>query len=384
VSNLIWVLVVSAALPARGPRSNVVPEDESEAALAELEQGIAEGREVDLSEVVELGRARMLPALASHVATAGDEVGSLAVLRALAAVGTSRDLELALRASGSGSAGPLECELERTLREVFARDAEAVRCAPQLALHAPRDRAAAVVRALAGRGAPAQAELIEILGHAPELDLVVLSTLVGNLRSHGPGAEAPSVARALRPYLTSGDAQLARESAAALGELGDDDALPELIRVLEAGNPSVAAAAHRALATITGLAWGPDATRWRRWLHNEQCWFDQRVPSLAADLGDTPAWRALTALGELGGHRYRRRELVACAQRALGHSVPEVRAAACQALARLGWRGSALALVEVLAGDEPCVVQAAGNALRELTGLKLADQDLQAWRDALD
>ena len=41
-------------------------------------------------------------------------------------------------------------------------------------------------------------------------------------------------------------------------------------------------------------------------------------------------------------------------------------------------------LVEVLAGDEPGVVQAAGNALRELTGLKLADQDLQAWRDALD
>ena len=383
MSSLGWLLIVGAVIPAGGLRSQEAPGGGPEAVLAALEQSIAAGREVDLSGVLELGRERMHPALVARAAAARDEIGRVAVLRALGAVGTARDLDLAVQASGSGSAGPAERELERTLREILARDAEAARGASQLALHASLDRAPAILRALAGCGSSAQVELIEILGHTSELDLVVLSSLVGNLRSEGPGTDAASVARALRPYLSSQDVQLARESAAAIGELGDDDALPELIRLLEAGNPAVADAAHRALASITGLAWGPDVSRWRRWLHAEQSWFGQRAPSLLADLGDTPAWRALTALGELGGHRYRRRELVAGTQRALEHPVPEVRAAACRALARLGWRGAAHALVDVLACEEPCVVKAAGSALRELTGLAFGDDDLQAWRAAL-
>lgn len=378
MNELLWILLATCAAEVAGDPGTAPPG-----------AGCPAPEEFEEPEALELEALRALPyeelraalVVRAEQPDRGDEA-RVVELSVLAELGTEDDLDLALALAGgpTASSSCVASELQRAVAAILARHPAGRSRATRLAMNAPSGHAVALVRAVAATGADAQPELAALLGRTFELDLTVLSALVGNVRASGPCAEASEVAEAARPLLQGEDPQVQREACALAAELGDAQAVPVLVELLgtESGAP-----AHVALVTITGLAWETDPERWRTWLLAEQDWFARQAPSLFADLGDTPAQRALAALGELGGHRYRRDRIGAEVLRALEHAALEVRVAACGTLERLEWTGATAALVDVLTHDRPEVVAAAGRTLRALTGLEHADDELDAWRDVV-
>ena len=75
---------------------------------------------------------------------------------------------------------------------------------------------------------------------------------------------APPVLAAIRRALASGHPVRSRRAARALGTIGDADAVPDLIRMLEAGG-ELAGAAAEALTAVTLQELGSDSRRWIAW-----------------------------------------------------------------------------------------------------------------------
>ena len=140
---------------------------------------------------------------------------------------------------------------------------------------------------------------------------------------------------------------------AVLGAMGDEAAVPLLMPLLVAPEP-VGAAAHRALAQLSRR---PD---------------DRLLEGLASE--DPRARRAvLTVIS----HPSAQGPVVAC----LDDPDTEVRAAACDALARIGQARSAAALFGRLADPSPLVVQSAIAAIQSLGGSETEALALAAARD---
>ncbi|CAN92819.1 unknown protein [Sorangium cellulosum So ce56] len=170
------------------------------------------------------------------------------------------------------------------------------------------------------------------------------------LRSEAP---APGVARRLSQSLAGADPAEQAALCSVLGAIGGDEALLELTRLLDA-DPPVASAAADALGQLSRSA-------------------DPRVLAALRD-GDSarrllllPLVRGTAAAGDV--------------ERCLADPDAEVRAAACDALARIAEPGSARALFQVLDDPSPRVVHAATTAIQGLGGPEVEALALAAARD---
>lgn len=236
---------------------------------------------------------------------------------------------------------------------------------------------AALGRTGRGRGL---ALLERLLGHEASLDRAVLAAL-GRLRPHDDPRAGEAASRVLRRYLDAFDPELRRQAALALGRLRDDEAVPELLALLEDPDRRVQRAASLALGWISSLALGPRAEAWQHWYAREQAWFEAEAGALRADLSAPEPARALAALRILGSHPLHRRELGVEVREQLANEEPLVAVAACATLARLDDVGAVAPLVEMLEDEREAVRAAARLALTSLTGRDLGPEPAtwHAW-----
>jgi len=163
---------------------------------------------------------------------------------------------------------------------------------------------------------------------------------------------APATARRLGQALTGADATEQIAIAWLLGIVGGADAIAALSRLLDAESP-VAQAAAQALAEVAGTA------------------VDEMI--VALDQGDSA--RRLVLLPMI-----RRASAVPVVIRCLADEDAAVRAAACDALARIGSPGAVPAIFRLLADGNPRVVQAAIAAIQALGGSDAERLALEAGR----
>jgi HEAT repeat protein len=200
-------------------------------------------------------------------------------------------------------------------------------------------------------------------------------------RSLDPKANAEVVDR-LRGLLQSGDPNVQRAVALALGELRDERSIPVLIDLLEGSDVGLAQNACWALQHATGLEFPASAERWRQWYAQERSWFARAERGILRDLGSRDPSKVSTALREIGRRRTERDALATEVLEVLTRAEPSLRAQACETLAALGSSVALPALLERLESDIPFCSQSAWRALCGITGLDLPP-DVTAWRDAL-
>jgi hypothetical protein len=267
------------------------------------------------------------------------EPNELALL--LQAVGLSTDAE-----DAAPSASPAESRAIGEALLVFQRRG---------ALH--RDTLSAASSAL---GRDVVIALAGAVANSPDADGFAL--VRGLLESDGAVAtpqllaalqfSAPSVPRLartraftqVRRRLESRDTAEVLAAIGAVRALGDVDAAPTLVTLLE-GEPT-RLAARAALTALTGRDHGERAGEWRGWLAQEDAWA-RAAPQLAPLLRAGPAAEALRALHEvLARHTHvsERRQLVS---EALAHPAPSVRSAAAAGLLELADESALAALVRV-------------------------------------
>ncbi|WP_437579986.1 HEAT repeat domain-containing protein [Sorangium sp. So ce887] len=170
------------------------------------------------------------------------------------------------------------------------------------------------------------------------------------LRAEAP---APGAARRLSQSLAGADPAEQAVICSVLGAIGGEDVLLDLTRLLDA-EPPVASAAADALFQLSRSA-------------------DSRVLAALRD-GDSsrrllllPLVRGVAAAGDV--------------EQCLADPDPEVRAAACDALARISEPGSARALFQLLDDPNPRVVHAATTAIQCLGGPDVEALALAAARE---
>lgn len=285
--------------------------------------------------------------------------------------GRAQDLELALAVASTASAedqSSARTRLEVAVAAVAARDGRAALRLRELLPGAADWIAPGLVRGLASAGsAEAVLALSEELDRSPQHELLLL----GELARAARGAPMPCDARTSSEVvdrLRSADPAVARAAACAAGALEDAEALPILIALLDGHVPGVGESALAALRQITRCTYGAASGAWVAWLDRERNWLEQRAADLERQLAGPDAGKALVALREISGHKYRRHELAALAARALAHASPEVRRAACAALAELGSRAGVPHLTEHLADEDAQVARAALDCLAVVAG----------------
>ena len=169
-----------------------------------------------------------------------------------------------------------------------------------------------------------------------------------------------------------------------LGELGDVEAVPELIELLEPADTAISKAAYRALCGTTGRRLRHDLGAWEGWYLSELTWLRRDLPVLARALHGDDARVARTAVDELAAHPLFPDELAGELVLLLDSDDVQLAGSACAALGRLHARAAVPALVEVLDDRhaDPATHVAARDALQQITGLELP-LDAALWRRRL-
>jgi HEAT repeat protein len=178
--------------------------------------------------------------------------------------------------------------------------------------------------------------------------------------------------------LTSGDERRAQAAAAALAELEDPRAVPDLIALLDSSNANLRESADRALVRTAGRDFRGDRARWQAWYDAEQAWWVGAEAELLASLRSDRDVDVARALNEVAGHRLFRRELEYSLLVELGDDDPSIVATACITLGRLGSRAAAPELEALAAHADPRIAEAARVARRRIPGPPAAAATAQA------
>ena len=350
-------------------------------------------RQLVLQEVVRrFGREAVLARLAE--AEPGDErEAALRTLRALALVGGTSDLDLALqRASQCIGREPADEAAQEVLPTevggalvgalsgILERDERACRALGSRIASQPREIAIRAIHAL-GKQPIAGATLAGQLGFDAALD----ESLLAQLSREHVGARLvldDQQVNTVRSYLWDLNRSLVHRSALVVLQLQDFGAAERLAELLEGDDEELREVAHRALRAMSGLELSADAARWRAWESAERVWFEDHAPELVHALDHTLPAEVERGLAGLETHRFERHWIAQEIARVLEREESELRRRACEALARLASDRVVDELATCLDDPEPVVVQEALNALRSITGWELS-ADAELWRQAL-
>ncbi len=354
----------------------------------QAEQKLSEPQRAILLAALARREARAVTAaLDRRLELAQDPAGRLLAIRVLGAVGDASSMErMVALALVSGEEQP-PAGLEEALREALAcslkRESKGFAEIERLL-----QRSAAVLRPalVQAAGDTRQARALGVFSRAltlqSELAPIVASQVTRVGRSLDPKANADVIDR-LRGLLQSGDPNVQRSVALALGELRDERSIPMLIDLLEGSDSGLAQNACWALQHATGLQFPASAERWRQWYADERSWFAREERGMLRDLESRDPAKVSTALREISRRRTERDALAVEVIAVLQRAEPSLRAQACETLAALGSSVALSALLDRLESDIPFCSQSALRALCAITGLDLPN-DAAAWRAALD
>jgi hypothetical protein len=315
--------------------------------------------------------------------TAASDRTTLGMLRVLERFGSAEDLLGAARWTQSeielyGSDALLEATLRDATHRILRRDARGFEWISGVIQSSRADVGSSLCRGAGDtdslRALPVFANL---LGWSADLDVGLLQQ-IGRLSAQCELPAEPRLQSVVRGFLGSDDPRVAREAAVVCARLEDFDAADVLVDLLDGEDRSVSEASAWALATLTGLAFGEDAGRWRTWLASEEQWLDEAAPGLTAALQDPDAGQVVLALNELSRHRYQRATLAAGLLPGLEDERADIRLLTCTALGRIGSKAALIALIESLDDPEQPVSNAAHAALCQISGRELPP-DPQVW-----
>lgn len=241
---------------------------------------------------------------------------------------------------------------------------------------------ALVVRAAGEASTPATTRfLASLIGRAGALDALVVGELAREAARQPVTLDARAL-DALRGELHRAEPELRRVCAAALGALGDADAVEPLVGLLASSDPLESITVHRSLQQICGADLGVDPQAWTRWLDGEETWWSDDAPRELERLQGNDLAAIHKAIGALLRHPLRRHESAAAIAPLLGNQDAGVVAAARRALERLDSAAALPGLVDALADADDAGREANARLLRKLTGLDLP-ADYLAWSRAL-
>jgi hypothetical protein len=300
-----------------------------------------------------------------------------AALQLLAVLGTRGDLRLALElATNEDPEAPIAPELraafESTLAAMCERDASTARALGGFFTRAHPSLQASIVTVLAGEGSSETlAQLAGLLGQASSAADALLLLEIGDLAQRLRGADhAPALER-VRGYLGHPDPALAVLSCRAIEKLGDEEAIPELITLLDHADRNVRRAAQGAVSELTGLALGGESGAWLAWLDEELAWWDERAAACRVALSSGTGLEAAAALDDLAPRRLYPDRSCELYELALERPELDLVQLACRALAAVRSPRAVPALVGALQHADPRVVAQAWRSLKAITGLSL-------------
>ncbi len=309
-------------------------------------------------------------------------------LQLLSRLGTRSDLKLALELGTPDDAeSPISPELrqafERSIAGIASRDPAALRALAAFIPRAHPSLQGSIALVLAdGDAGEALSGLASALGStSPAADALLLLE-IGELGKRLTGTADLAALAQVRGYLGHPDAKLAVLACLALEKLGDDEAVPDLIALLDHRDPNVQREAHRALAQLTGLGLGAGSEDWLERLDAELAWWEERAENCRSALSSGSASEVAVAIQEICRHRLfpsRASELLTLG---LERQETELVQLACRCLGSLRSRSAIPALLGALAHADPAVVETAGRALKKITGLSLPPLE-RAWRARL-
>ncbi|HEX6883336.1 MAG TPA: HEAT repeat domain-containing protein [Planctomycetota bacterium] len=210
--------------------------------------------------------------------------------------------------------------------------------------------------------------LTQLFGRTPELDLAALEALAA-LGERYPWSAGATVSKRLLAALGQEESDLRATAARALGRTRDPAAVPALIECLTV--PSLERTAEWALREITAQPGLAGAEAWRAWSAAESAWWRGEGERALAQLQPRSGGSIAAALRTLMAHPAGRDRTARALGPVLGELEPELAVLACQVLARLQARLAVPDLVALLSSSDARVREAAGAALRQLTGATL-------------
>ncbi len=335
-----------------------------------------------------LGREAVVPALEQRL-EAGLVMPAVrgTLLDALAAVGSVEDLDLAIglvwpAGGGAHDVEPLLPFLDEAVCGLHERDERTLDAVRDRVLDARFDVAVGLIRAASATESRDGLDMLSgLLGRSSRLDPVLLEH-IGAVGSSVRVRAGDDLRDQVRAYLTTEDERVLRAAVGTLGDLRDESSVEPLIQLLDSENDALVRASIQSLRKTTGMGYPPDRLRWATWYLSENQWYQTRGAELLRQLDAAAAPDLARTLGELAESRIHRARIAERVARLLEHEDPVARAAACDALRRLGATERLPALVELLEDEDATVAAAALDALQRLSELELgADPD--AWREAL-
>ena len=337
--------------------------------------------------LVTLPRDAVLAFLRERVLGSEERAAQTTALALCSELGGARALRLMLDIADAAQAGgealdaALQMEFEHAAAALMAREPETVHDLRQMWRGIADHMLAPAVRAVGRSESVEGIELLaDQLGWRADLDLLML-VQVGRLALYVPADfDSGEVVDVLRAYLASSEPALRREAAVDLGRLGAEEAVLDLVALLDDDGPRVSEKALEALHRITGMRLPGARERWRAWHAEELRWMREERPAVLAQLESRDLADVVAAIGELSRRRLFRGEIALDLSQTLWVEDPFVRTLGCIALSHLGSSAAVPALVEVLGDSDERVRSAARAALERITGEDLP-AEAEAWRE---
>ena len=136
----------------------------------------------------------------------------------------------------------------------------------------------------------------------------------------------------------------------ACGRLGNYDAVPPLVALLEVEKSNTSAAAHRALVEITDLPFPPEPERWNRWLQQEQNWWEEEADQVLRNVRSKQPGVPAKALRTLATKRLYRDDIARSLVQALPVVDSNTALMICGVLESIGYRSVEVELRAIEAG----------------------------------
>ena len=304
------------------------------------------------------------------------------LLRLLAEVGASTDLELAVRlATDEPPVQRIDRLCGLALSSILRRDGPAAfREARRLWFQdAFADSRKALLEALELAAEPeALRTLVDLVGTIADQDVEILRR-IASLSEALPSMPGDLRLTGIRILLDPSSPECCARAARCLGRLGGSEDVPELIELLDSENDRIRQSALEALQSLGGCRLPADAERWWAWHEAEQTWWDEVGSTTSEDLRAEEAVDQVRAVTALLRHPLFFRECVPELAEVVRNGALEARIAACRALAQLRVGRSIPALIDALEDEEDAVRDAAHRALVAITGETLPPRP-RPWR----
>jgi HEAT repeat protein len=318
------------------------------------------------------------------------------VLRLISAYGRAQEVDLAFTAASLTRAAtpeerriegrlpspPLAPALERALTTLLERDDAALGETRARWPGLGQELLLSVFRAVGTSGDPRGLVLLgDALGVRPLLDGNLLSQ-IARLAPLASDDQCRAAAARVRAFLGDPREGVRASAAVALGRLGDCECVAALIGLLGGPEEGVRSNAHWALRQVTGLSLPASEPLWLEWHRRELAWFESSAEDAFAALESEDPGLVHAAMQAIVERRLWRDRLADEVLVVLEHPEARLRAAGCDALAKLGSKSALSGLIDLFDDEEPDVVQHAWQALRALTGKDLPSH-AAAWRGEL-